>query len=103
MSVDDQAAKTRRQLQGIDDPPSLGVAPPCAEEEGYRELGQTETWPRIIEYRHPKHFLTDLMTPGYFRDEVRTRMHPGDEIHTSICDTMRSKYSSSKFVCSAFC
>ena len=61
MPVDDQAASTRRKLQGIDDPPSPGEAPPCADEEGLREFGQTETWPRIFEYRHPTHSLIDMM------------------------------------------
>ena len=77
----DFAAKTRRQLQGIDDPPSPGVAPPCAEEEGLRDLGQTETWPRILEYRNPKHSLADMMKPNYFSGDLRSRMHTGDEIH----------------------
>ena len=77
----DFAAKTRRQLQGIDDPPPPGEALPSADEEGFRELGQTETWPRISEYRHPKHSLADMMVPGYFSGELRKRMHPGDEIH----------------------
>jgi hypothetical protein len=73
--------KTRNELHGIDEPPKPGKGPPCADEEGFRELGQTETWPRSSEYRHPKHTLADMMVPGYFTGELRKRMHTGDEIH----------------------
>ena len=81
----DLRAKTRRQLQGLpDEPAKPGESLPSADGEGLAELGATHTWPRVCEYRHPKHTLANLMRPGYFEGETRSRMHIGDEIHFTM-------------------
>ncbi len=54
---------------------------PHADQDGLRELGQTEFFPRRHEYRDAQHTLKDLMRPGYFTGEVRNRLNVGDEIH----------------------
>ena len=77
----DFKARTRDQLQGIDDPPKPGELLPIADEECLRELGATENWPRTCEYWHPKHSLSDFSKPGYFDGDLRARMHPGDQIY----------------------
>jgi len=83
MSVDFKA-RTRAQLQGRDDEPKPGESAPTADSECLRDLGATENWPRTCEYGHPKHSLQDLMTPGYFAGDVRSRMHVGDIIYFTM-------------------
>ncbi len=51
------------------------------DEECLRELGATENWPRITEYQHPKHSLSDFYRAGYFSGDLRARMHTGDQIY----------------------
>jgi hypothetical protein len=77
----DFKARTRAQLQGIDDSPKPGESLPHADEESLREMGATENWPRITEYQHPSHNLTDFSRPGYFTGDLRARMHVGDQIY----------------------
>ena len=91
--------KTRNELHGIDEPPKPGEGPPCADEEGFRELGQVETWPRISEYRHPKHTLAQMMVPGYFSGELRARMHVGDECHYILYGGSRDPLEWERGIC----
>ena len=81
----DFRARTRAQLQGLpDEPTKPGESLPTADEESLRELGATENSPRTCEYWHPKHCVKDLIVPGYFAGELRTRMHVGDTIHYTL-------------------
>ncbi len=74
----DFVAKEREVATDTDQP---GAKVPEADDNGLRELGATEFYPRHWEYRHPKHTFDDLRRPGYFMDEARARLQVGDEIH----------------------
>lgn len=73
--------KEKNEFQDQPSEQKPGHKVPQADQDGLRELGQTEFFPRRHEYRHAQHTLKDLMKPGYFDDEVRARLQVGDEIH----------------------
>src|SRR4051812_37118383 len=62
-------------------PGKPGDTVPHGDQEGLRELGATEFFPRHWEYRHPKHTFDDLRRPGYFSGDARSRLKVGDELH----------------------
>lgn len=74
-------ARTKDELRGIKPTPAPGEEVPSADDDGLRELGATESYPRHHEYRHAQHTVEDLMRPGYFGGELRSRLRVGDEIH----------------------
>jgi len=73
-------AQTRDEMEGKTTPkPGQSVA--CAEFEGLRELGATEFYPRMWQYRNKKHTLDDLTRPNYFgAGDTRDNLRVGDEI-----------------------
>jgi hypothetical protein len=64
---------------------SVDIAPgtkvPAADHGALRPLGANKFYPRVWQYRHRQHLLTDFMRPGYFTGEARAMLRPGDEIY----------------------
>ena len=79
-------AKTREEMNGV---PKPGDDVPTADQNGLRDLGANEFYPRKWQYQHEQHTLADLQRPGYFQGEARAHLRVGDEIHFTLQGKMK--------------
>lgn len=77
-------ARTKEELYTPEPNIIPGKKAPSADFNGLRPHGANEFFPRIWQYRHNEHTLADLMKPGYFCDEARDHLRPGDEIFYTL-------------------